>query len=97
MSDRVATDHATIWLINESWNKELNELNCHLQPLDSVASSARSNMKAAETTKGKLFGNDCFSANIVPSKKKMRYKDGKEDPMGFKPSIAWVTQDLRKV
>ena len=63
-SDRVASNPAAIiCLINEPWNKVLNELNCHLHPLDCVASSARSSLKSAETSKGKLFGNDCFSVN----------------------------------
>ena len=88
MSDRVASNHAAIRLINESWKKELNELNCHLHPLDSVASSARGALKAAETSKGKLWGNDCFAANIVLSMNKLRYKDGKGDPMGFKTFLS---------
>ena len=50
MSDRVASNHAAIRLISESWKKELNELNCHLHPLDTVTSSARGALKAAETS-----------------------------------------------
>ena len=84
MMDRVAANHAAIVLVNETWHKTLNELNCHLHPLDTIASSSRSALRKLETEKGKLFGNDCFAANIVLQMNKMRYKDGKEDPRGFK-------------
>ena len=62
-------------------------MNCCLDPLDSVASSARRSLKSAETAKGKLFGNDCFSANIVSSINKMMFKDEKGDTMGLKPFL----------
>ena len=88
MSDRVASNHAAIHLISESWKKELNELNCHLHPLDTVASSARGALKSAETSKGKLWGNDCFAANIALAMNKLRFKDGKGDPIGFKSFLS---------
>ena len=37
MTDRCAANHAAIELVNSSWDKTLNELNCHLHPLDSLA------------------------------------------------------------
>ena len=84
MMDRVAANHAAILLVNEEWGKTLTELNCHLHPLDTVASSARSALKQLETSKGKLFGNDCVAGNIVLQMNKLRFKDGKGDPRGFK-------------
>ena len=39
MSDRVTSNHAAICLVNSSWHKVLNELNCHLHPLDTIAST----------------------------------------------------------
>ena len=65
MTDRAAANHATIVLVNEAWEKTLNELNCHLHPLDTIASSARSALKQLETVKGKLFGTDCVAGNLV--------------------------------
>ena len=62
----------------------LPELNCHLHVLDTVASSARSTLKQLETSKGKLFGNDCVAGNIVLQMNKLRFTDGKGDPRGFK-------------
>ena len=40
LTDRCAANHAAIGLVNQAWNKSLNELNCHLHPLDSVATKA---------------------------------------------------------
>ncbi|XP_070181627.1 uncharacterized protein [Littorina saxatilis] len=84
MSDRAAVNHATITKINALWQKSLTELNCHLHPLDTMASACRSSLKGLETSKGKLFGKDCIAANIVLQLDKMRYKDCKGDPKGFK-------------
>jgi hypothetical protein len=83
MTDRVAVNHASIRKINENWGKTLNELNCHLHPLDTIASSCRSALKSLETAKGQLFGKDCIAGNLVLQINKFRYKDGKGDPKGF--------------
>ncbi|KAG1714585.1 hypothetical protein GQR58_001017 [Nymphon striatum] len=87
MTDRVATNHATIVLVNRAWDKSLNELNCHLHPLDTIASSVRETLKKNETDKGKLFGTDCFSGNVVLQMNKLRYMDAKGDPAGFKTML----------
>ena len=84
MMDRVAANHAAIVLVNEAWHKTINELNCHLHPLDTIASSSRSALPQLETSSGKLFGKDCFAANLVVQMNKLRYKDGKDDPRRFK-------------
>ena len=34
LTDRCAANHAAIELLKGSWNKTLNELNCHLHPLE---------------------------------------------------------------
>ena len=73
-------NHAAIRKVNENWGKTLNELNCHLHPLDTIASSCRSTLKVLETCKGHLFGKDCFAGNIVLQINKLRYKDGKGYP-----------------
>ena len=83
MTDRCASNGAAIRLVNEVWEKELNELNCHLHPLDSIASACRTTLKKLQDTSGFLFGKDCLAASIVLQMNKMRYKDGKGDPRGF--------------
>ena len=83
MTDRAAVNHATIVRVCEMWGKPLNELNCHLHPLDTIASATRSALRGLESDKGKLFGSDCIAANVVLQMNKFRYKDGKGDPRGF--------------
>ena len=68
LTDHVATNHAAIQLLDISWNKSLNEWNCHLHPLDSI---------------GKVWGRDCIAGNIVLAMNKLRFKNGKGDPRGF--------------
>ena len=83
MSDRAAVNHATIRRLNSVWGKSINELNCHLHPLDTIATACRSAMKGVETKKGMLLGTDCMAGNIILQINQMRYKDGKGDPRGF--------------
>ncbi|XP_050404243.1 uncharacterized protein LOC126820380 [Patella vulgata] len=84
MNDRAAVNQATIRQVNASWGKTLNELNCHLHPLDTIATKCRSALKSVESEKGELFGNDCVIGNLVVQMNKLRYKDSKGDPKGFK-------------
>ncbi|KAG1714177.1 hypothetical protein GQR58_001809 [Nymphon striatum] len=49
MTDRAIVNYATIELLNEYWNITLNELNCHLHPLDTFASTCRSTLKCILT------------------------------------------------
>ncbi len=65
MTDRVAVNHATIVRLEDTWGRSVNELNCHLHPLEIIASSLRSALKNTETEPGKLFGKDCVAGNIV--------------------------------
>lgn len=96
MTDRCAVNHATVRMVNATWGKVLNELNCHLHPLDTISTACRSALKATEKDllnglkqedvnvgKGALFGKDCLAGNIVLQVNKFRYKDGKGDPKGF--------------
>lgn len=83
LTDRVVVNFATISRLEETWNVSLNKLNCHLHPLESIASGTRSALKAVETDKGHLLGNDCVAGNIVLAINKFRYKDSKGDPKGF--------------
>ena len=45
MSDRCAANHAALRIVKSEWGKEINELNCHLHPLDSIASACRTTLK----------------------------------------------------
>ena len=83
MTDRCAANHAATRTVNSERGKSLNELNCHLHPLDSIALAVRSAHKKDKESRGKVFGKDCIAGNIVLQMNKLRYKNGKEDPKGF--------------
>ena len=83
MTDRCAANHAALRIVGSVWKKNFNELNCHLHPLDSIATACLSTLKQHEESRGKLFGNDSMAGNIVYQMNRLRYKDGKGDPKGF--------------
>lgn len=70
------------------YQNAINELNCHLHPLESIASAVRSALKTHEEARGKVYEKDCVAAgNIVLQMNKMRSKCGKGDPRGFVSSL----------
>jgi len=83
MTDRCAANHAALRIVCSAWRKPLNELNCHLHPLDSFASATRAALKKLEQSEGEADDNDCTAANLILQINKLRYKDGKGDPRGF--------------
>ena len=83
LSDRCAANRAALRIVCSEWNISLNELNCHLHPLDSIASAVRRALKNLEESRGSLFGSDCVAANLILANNKLRFKDGKGDPRGF--------------
>ena len=83
MTDRCAANHAALRIISSAWRKSLNELNCHLHPLDTFASACRTALRKLQPHEGKVYGNECIAANVILQVTKLRYKDGKQDPRGF--------------
>ena len=73
----MAANHTAVEMVKEMWGKHLNELNCHLHPLDTIATSCRSAFKSLEESKGQLYGKDCIAGIIVLQMNKLRSKDGK--------------------
>ena len=67
MTDRASVNHATVHRLEVKWRRHLNELNCHLHPLDTIASSVRMAIKANEPgdLMRKLFGSDCIAQQLV--------------------------------
>ena len=55
MTDRAAVNRSTVLKIEEAWGKSLNELNCHLHPLDTMASACRQGLKPLQQKKGLLY------------------------------------------
>ena len=48
MTDRATVNHATVERLKNSWGKQLNELNCHLHPLETISTRCQSALKAVE-------------------------------------------------
>ena len=83
ISNITSTMSAALRLVQAAWKKPLHELNCHLHPLDTIASSTRTTLKRLEESRGKLYGSDGIVANVVLQVTKLRFKDGTGDPKGF--------------
>ena len=84
LTDRAVVNHAAIQKISSYWDKPLNEVKCHLHPLDTVASSCQKTLKSMQPKEIKmaLFGN--LALKIILGVNKMQLKDSKVDPQGFK-------------
>ena len=88
---QISLTHLLIMLLQTmlqyiSWNESLNELNCHLHPLDSIAKETRAALKTCEQNiVWKVWGRDCIAENIdiVLAMNKLLFKNGKGDPRGF--------------
>ncbi|XP_065662136.1 uncharacterized protein LOC136084869 [Hydra vulgaris] len=84
LTDRASVNHAAVVKLNSILEKELLELNCHLHPLDGIASETRKALqKLNDTIPSTTYGSDCRAANLLYSISKLRYK-AKGDPHGFK-------------
>ena len=68
-------------------NIQLLELKCNVHPLDGIAKKCRDVLKECDSekeTRSDTFGREGCAVNVVYSMTKMRYKQGKGDPVGFK-------------
>ena len=72
LTDRCSANHAATQLINSTWDKTLNELNCHLHPLDTLSTKTRFALKKEESSIGlsadipsTLNGNDVLQGILL--------------------------------
>ncbi|KAK6189815.1 hypothetical protein SNE40_001804 [Patella caerulea] len=65
LTDRAAANHAAIRIVNEELGANLVEVNCHLHPLDIIASKCKSTPKSLETSKSKLFNSGCRAEKVI--------------------------------
>ena len=79
MTDRAVVNHATISKLNVMWNTKLIETNCHLHPLDSMANKVKEALSSSQETDG-----ECLAAITIHKLSKLRFKDNRGDPKGFK-------------
>ena len=85
ITDRAAVNHAAIRIVNETFGTTLIEVNCHLHLLDTIATKSRGALKSLESgSESKLFGRGCLAEKVVLALNKMRFKDSKGDPHGFR-------------
>ena len=66
---------------------ELLELNCNVHSLDGIARKCTNILKnydAEMAIKSDTFGRDCRVVKLIYGITKMRYKQGKGNPAGFK-------------
>ena len=86
LTDRVAVNHCVVKELSNSFGKELNELNCNVHPLDSLAKEAKKILKKMETDKGiktNLFGKEAVAINVILAVSKLKHKNGSGDPSSF--------------
>jgi hypothetical protein len=86
LTDRAAANHAAIRIVTEEFGSTLVEINCHLHPLDTIATKSKTALKSLEPTgvKSKLFSGTCRAERVIIAMNKMRFKDSKGDPHGFR-------------
>ena len=87
ISDRDSVNHCVRKELEENLDVQLLELKCNVHPLDGIAHGARKTLKLMEqkhNVKGELWGRNCCADNVNYALSKMRYKQGKGDPKGFK-------------
>ena len=87
VTDRCSVNHCVIEMLKTDLDVDLLELKCNVHPLDGLAHKSRQVLKKVDANlevKSELFGSECKTANVIYSLSKMRYKQGKGDPSGFK-------------
>ena len=61
------------------WGTNLIEMNCHLHPLDTMATKTKVALSEYQND-----GKECNDAIVIYKISKLRYKDNRGDPKGFK-------------
>ena len=87
ITDRCSVNYCVIEMLKTDLDVDLLELKCNVHPLDGLAHKSTQVLKKVDANlevKSELFGSDCKAANVSYSLSKMRYKQGKGDPSGFK-------------
>ena len=90
LSDRVAVNHCVVQSLQSSLEIELLELKCNVHPLDGIAKRCTDLLKVYDkeyNITSDTFGNGCCAVNFMYAMIKMRFKQGKGDPGGFKQSL----------
>lgn len=87
VTDRCVVNHAVVSLLEETYKHDIVEMKCQVHPLVSVATGANKalyNFDKSKEFKSEVYGNYSSSVNLIQALCKMRFKNGKGDPKGFK-------------
>ena len=87
LTDRVAVNHCVVQSLQSSLDIELPELKCNVHPLDGIAKRCTDLLKVYDkeyNITSDTFGNGRCAVNVMYAMTKMRFKQGKCDPGGFK-------------
>ncbi|GFO40098.1 hypothetical protein PoB_006660300 [Plakobranchus ocellatus] len=98
MSDRASGNHCTAVRLMTKLDVKLLELNCQLHPLEAFASAARDALLEHEkhsSNHSQTFGQMAGAVNVIAAVSKLRFKDGKGDPTGFKSFLKSQKIDSR--
>ena len=86
LTDRVPVNHCVVQELRKDFGKKLNELNCNVHPLDSLAKEAKKIIFKMEKEKGikaNLFGKEAVALNVIQAVSKLKHKNGSGDPSSF--------------
>ena len=88
LTDRMAVNHCVVEYLKSKLDINLLELKCNVHPLDGIANKCTSTLKDYDVLlkciSSDTFGYNCCAVNFVYGMTKMRFKQGKGDPSGFK-------------
>ena len=80
-------NHCVVQILQSSLEIKLLELKCNVHPLDGIAKKCTNLLKVYNkeyNITSDTFGNGCCAVNFMYAMTKMRFKQGKGDPGGFK-------------
>ena len=80
-------NHCVVQILQSSLEIKLLELKCNVHPLDGIAKRCTNLLKVYNkeySITSDTFGNGCCAVNFMYAMTKMRFKQGKGDPGGFK-------------
>ena len=77
-------NHCVVQSLQSSLEIEPLELKCDLHPLDGIAKRCTDLLIVYDNEYNDTFGNGCCAVHFMYAMTKMRFKQGKGDPGGFK-------------
>ena len=75
MTDRCVVNQAAVRHSNKKWGKKLNQLYCHLHPLDTISTEVKKTLRRLEDNPDnrQLSKSGCVAEQIMNAFDKLRY------------------------